>query len=149
MFSPWHNFWSNKSRTVIESLCHLNDVLGSQLLVRFHPSLPKEFSVTKANKQIIFILLGNRKLVTHFPKYILNLNAPKSWVTDFENIFLSTFRDANLCRSYKETYSLRMAKNIWWSKYVICSAISNADNVSMLSLLGDWNQIEWESFARL
>lgn len=63
------------------------------------------------------------------------------------------------------SYSLRMARNIWWSKYVICSAISSADNVSMLSLLGDcvfyaafkkntenifchqWNSIERDSFT--
>ena len=28
---------------------------------------------------------------------------------------------------------------IFWSKYVICSATSSADNVEMLSLLGTWN----------
>ena len=38
------------------------------------------------------------------------------------------------------TYSLRIAIKIWWSRYVSCSAISNADNVSKLSFVGVWKE---------
>lgn len=39
------------------------------------------------------------------------------------------------------TYWLWILMNIWWSMYVICSAISNADSVSILSALGIWKNI--------
>lgn len=42
--------------------------------------------------------------------------------------------------AYSITHSLLMATKIWWSMYVICSATSSADRVSMLSLLGVWGR---------
>ena len=49
--------------------------------------------------------------------------------------------DCQLSISFEDTYSLDMDMNIWWSIYVICSAISSADNVSIFSLLGVCNKI--------
>lgn len=48
--------------------------------------------------------------------------------------------DYQLSISFEDTYSLDMDMNIWWSIYVICSAISSADNVSIFSLLGVCNK---------
>lgn len=51
-------------------------------------------------------------------------------------IFFYNIYEAGTSKSV--TYSLRMFMKIWWSKYVICSAISRADRVSMLSLLATY-----------
>ena len=48
--------------------------------------------------------------------------------------------DYQLSISFEDTYSLDMDMNIWWSMYVICSAISSADSVSIFSLLGVCNK---------
>ncbi len=47
------------------------------------------------------------------------------------------------------THSLRMFIKIWWSRYVICSAISNADNVSILSLLAVYVIRNWQTNKNL
>lgn len=94
---PRYDLGGDQSRTIVESLRHLDYVLSPRLLVRLHPRLPQELPAKETNC-----------------------------------IRLPLLRRGQIPSS---THSLRMAKKIWWSRYVICSAISNADSVSMLSLL--------------
>lgn len=67
---------------------------------------------------------------------------PNNSLIEWRRNFIKTLVNGRLNYKINKTYSLLIDAKIAWSRTVICSAISRADNVSMFSRLGIYRKIK-------